>query len=129
MRRTRLLNKLHKKPKPATKNIPKQTKTELDLPNTYALTLLNNESLLIIEQIKLVDALELYDAHKINDDELQKVVDEANDTIRQFEIKMRDDLKDIISKFENDPDKELISHLRDYLNTFNERVKKREEQD
>lgn len=128
MRRTRLLNKLHKKPK-SPKPAPKQTKTELDLSNTYALLLLNNESLLIIAAIKLVDALELYDAHKINDDELKKVVDEANDVIRQYEIKMCDDVKDIISKFENDPDKELISRIRDHLNTFNERVKKREEQD
>lgn len=128
MRRTRLLNKLHKKPK-APKPAPKQTETELDLANTYALTLLNNESLLIIAAIKLVDALELYDAHKINDDELKKVVDEANDVIRQYEIKMCDDVKDIISTFENDPDKELILRIRDHLNTFNERVKKREEQD
>jgi len=130
MRRTRLLNKLHKRPNPP-KPVPKQTKKKYDLENSYALMLLQNKGLLIIAATKLLDAMESHEAHKINDDELKDAVDAVNDIIRQFEISTRDGIQDIISKFENDDesDKELISHLRDYISTFNERVKKREEQD
>lgn len=130
MRRTRLLNKLHKKTKPP-KTEPKQTKSTYDLENSYAFMLLQNKGLLIIAATKLLDAMESHEAHKINDDELKAVVNETNDIIRQFEISTRDGIQDIISKFENDSDsdKELILKLHDQLDIFNERVKKREEQD